>query len=56
MVALYSSEDKKLLEVDSSNGANGPEPLSVIVNASSTYSIGALRELSISTIIGCPRL
>jgi tetratricopeptide (TPR) repeat protein len=39
VVALSGPEGKKLLEVDSPNGANGPEPLSVIVDSSSTYNL-----------------
>src|SRR5215471_19679678 len=38
-VALYGPEGKKLIEVDSPNGANGPEPLSVIADASGSYRL-----------------
>jgi tetratricopeptide (TPR) repeat protein len=39
VVALYFPEYKKLIEVDSPKGANGPEPISVIADASSSYRL-----------------
>src|SRR5215471_216217 len=39
VVALYGPEDKKLIEVDSPNGAYGPEPISVIADATSSYRL-----------------
>jgi tetratricopeptide (TPR) repeat protein len=51
VVALYGPEDKKLIEVDSPNGANGPEPISVIVDASSSYRL-ELRSLNKSATAG----
>jgi tetratricopeptide (TPR) repeat protein len=39
VVALYGPEDKKLIEVDGPYGANGPEPLSLIIEVSSSYRL-----------------
>jgi hypothetical protein len=39
VVALYGPGDKKLIEVDSPNGAFGPEPMSVIADAPSSYRL-----------------
>jgi tetratricopeptide (TPR) repeat protein len=39
VIALYGPEDKKLIQVDTPNGAHGPEPISVITDASSSYRL-----------------
>src|SRR5215475_8280028 len=39
VVALYGPDDKKMVEVDSPNGAYGPESLSVIADASGSYRL-----------------
>ncbi|MCI0389220.1 MAG: tetratricopeptide repeat protein [Acidobacteria bacterium] len=39
VVTLFGPDDQKLVEVDSPNGAQGPEPLSAIAEASGAYRV-----------------
>jgi len=39
VVALYGSDDAKIVEVDSPNDVNGPEPVSLLVEASGNYRL-----------------
>jgi CHAT domain-containing protein/Tfp pilus assembly protein PilF len=39
VVTLFDPENKKLIEIDSPNGPNGPEPVSMIADASGSYRL-----------------
>ncbi|MCI0423222.1 MAG: hypothetical protein L0312_29030, partial [Acidobacteria bacterium] len=39
VVTLFGPDDKKLIEVDSPNGAQGPEPVKVVSEAAGSYRI-----------------